>query len=153
MHDLTNPSVRAAIVFRLRKLTSDTPPRWGIMSSTQMLQHVVLAFRVSLGEIPVVETSIRRFDSPLYRFVALSLPIRWPKGIPAPREIDFAITPPQPAHFAEERRSLVLLMERFGETPLSGLRSTNPVLGPLTHAQWMRWGFRHTDHHLRQFGC
>lgn len=129
------------------------PPQWGIMSSTQMLQHVVLAFRMSMDEIPVVEPSIRRFDSPLYRFVALSLPVRWPKGIPAPREIDFTITPPLPADFAEERRSLVVLMDRFGETPLSGLRSTNPVLGPLTHAQWMRWGFRHTDHHLRQFGC
>ena len=23
---------------------------------------------------------------------------------------------------------------------------------PMTRAQWMRWAFMHTDHHLRQFG-
>jgi hypothetical protein len=27
------------------------------------------------------------------------------------------------------------------------------MMGSLTHGQWMRWGYRHTDHHLRQFGC
>jgi hypothetical protein len=27
----------------------------------------------------------------------------------------------------------------------------HPSLGPLTRDEWMVWGFRHTDHHLRQF--
>ena len=28
----------------------------------------------------------------------------------------------------------------------------HPVLGPMTRANWMRWAWLHTDHHLRQFG-
>jgi hypothetical protein len=26
------------------------------------------------------------------------------------------------------------------------------LFGPLSEAQWARWGYRHMDHHLRQFG-
>jgi hypothetical protein len=28
----------------------------------------------------------------------------------------------------------------------------HPMFGDLTSWQWMRWGYLHTDHHLRQFG-
>jgi len=27
-----------------------------------------------------------------------------------------------------------------------------PIFGPLTRAEWLRWGYLHADHHLRQFG-
>jgi hypothetical protein len=29
----------------------------------------------------------------------------------------------------------------------------HPLFGPLTRAEWGRWGLRHADHHLRQFGA
>ena len=32
-----------------------------------------------------------------------------------------------------------------------GLR--HPTLGPMSRAQWLRWGYLHADHHLRQFGA
>ena len=28
----------------------------------------------------------------------------------------------------------------------------HPIFGPLTTSQWMRWGYLHVYHHLRQFG-
>jgi Protein of unknown function (DUF1569). len=31
-------------------------------------------------------------------------------------------------------------------------RRPHYLFGPLTEAQWARWGWRHMDHHLRQFG-
>ena len=27
----------------------------------------------------------------------------------------------------------------------------HPTMGELTREEWMIWGWRHTDHHLRQF--
>ena len=30
-------------------------------------------------------------------------------------------------------------------------RLTHPFFGALTREEWMIWGYRHTDHHLRQF--
>ena len=29
---------------------------------------------------------------------------------------------------------------------------SHPMFGPMTAADWMRWGYLHADHHLRQFG-
>ena len=28
----------------------------------------------------------------------------------------------------------------------------HPIFLDLTQTQWMRWGYLHADHHLRQFG-
>ena len=56
-----------------------------------------------------------------------------------------------PTDFENDRAKLSAAMERFGSVPGSA-RGPHPVLGPLSHEQWMRWGYRHADHHLRQFG-
>lgn len=28
----------------------------------------------------------------------------------------------------------------------------HPIFGEMTEAEWMRWGYLHCNHHLRQFG-
>jgi hypothetical protein len=28
----------------------------------------------------------------------------------------------------------------------------HPLFGPMSRAAWLRWGYLHLDHHLRQFG-
>jgi len=30
---------------------------------------------------------------------------------------------------------------------------THPLFGPMSETQWLRWGYLHVDHHLRQFGA
>jgi prephenate dehydrogenase len=29
---------------------------------------------------------------------------------------------------------------------------SHPMFGPMSPEDWMRWGYLHADHHLRQFG-
>ncbi|HZY63880.1 MAG TPA: DUF1569 domain-containing protein [Edaphobacter sp.] len=151
MRTLASPSVRAALIRRLERLTPTTAPLWGSMSATQMLQHLALAFQTSLTSKP--EPSASRFDNPVCRFVALRLPVRWPKGIAAPALLDFSINPPPLVDFTHAYDDLVCTMHHFGQAPSSAFIFPHPVFGKLSHAQWMRWGYRHTDHHLRQFGC
>jgi hypothetical protein len=31
-------------------------------------------------------------------------------------------------------------------------RPAHPIFGPMSEAAWLRWGYLHADHHLRQFG-
>lgn len=128
-------------------------PRWGTMSSTQVLQHLSLAFQTSLNELPVSPSPARHFDNAALRLIALTFPVRWPKGIAAPPELDFAINPPVPVDFSQAQAELTGVIQRFGQAPFSALAPIHPLFGPLSYAQWMRWGFRHADHHLRQFAC
>jgi Protein of unknown function (DUF1569) len=43
------------------------------------------------------------------------------------------------------------LMERFAQ-PSAAERPAHPIFGRMTEEEWMRWGYLHVDHHLRQFG-
>ena len=41
-------------------------------------------------------------------------------------------------------------MKTVGQPPV--LRSLTARLHSLSREDWQRWAFKHTDHHLRQFG-
>jgi len=43
--------------------------------------------------------------------------------------------------------------ERFTRQPLEYELQTHPIFGQMTEKEWMRWGYLHSDHHLRQFGA
>ncbi len=69
---------------------------------------------------------------------------------PTPPEINQQIGGTPPADFAADRATLLAKLDQF--TRSSGPWSPHPIFGTMTTAEWMRWGYLHTDHHLRQFG-
>jgi len=45
------------------------------------------------------------------------------------------------------------VLERF-TAPAKGIEfHPHPIFGDMSEAEWMRWGYLHCDHHLRQFGA
>jgi hypothetical protein len=66
-------------------------------------------------------------------------------------EVDQEIGGTQPVEFARDRSELEALIERFVVKRGSDLQP-HPMFGRMTTEQWQRWGWRHMDHHLRQFG-
>ena len=58
----------------------------------------------------------------------------------------------KPKDLATDVAELQALVERMAapETDLEG--HAHPLFGPLSSAEWVRWGYLHMDHHLRQFG-
>jgi len=154
LRSLDDPKVCVGLGRRFEKLAPSTLPRWGAMSSPQMLRHLALAFEMALGDCAVLDRPERGLDRPIVRFVVLSLPVRWPHGTPTIPEIDIAAHPSveEPATpFTELRSAVISVMTRFSQA--RDFRPAHPLLGRFTRDQWMRWGFLHTDHHLRQFGC
>ena len=58
----------------------------------------------------------------------------------------------QPTEFDSDRKRLTRLFEVFVRTAWAGECDRHPLFGHLTPSEWLRWGYRHADHHLRQFG-
>lgn len=85
----------------------------------------------------------------LMKFLALSVPMQWPKTIQTVPALRREAMPP-PDVFAAEHVRLSSAFEHF-----LGCRdntSRHPIFGSMRPADWMRWGYLHADHHLRQFG-
>ena len=58
-----------------------------------------------------------------------------------------------PAVFEADMRELQKLVERFTQHPRDFRWQPHPHFGPLSEKEWMRLGYLHPDHHLRQFGA
>jgi hypothetical protein len=58
-----------------------------------------------------------------------------------------------PVEFERDCASLIALIERFCDRRSLGKVHPHPIFGELRDEEWLRWGYLHTDHHLRQFGA
>lgn len=152
MKALNNPACLRELVLRLERLRPDAPRLWGKMTVAQMICHVNDAFLGVMGEKPMEIP--RGFTLwPVLKYVALYAPAKWPQGVPTRPEFDQhagAGTPP--AEFESDVRKLLETMERFSRQPRDFAFRPHPMFKVMTEAQWMRWGYLHPDHHLRQFG-
>jgi hypothetical protein len=149
MKTLSSIQNLAEIRARIAQVDASDARRWGSMSAHEMFCHLCDAFAYTLGERAVkpAKTPIPR---PLFKWIALTLPLRWPSGVRAPPEIDQRIGGTPPVDFAADRAALLARLDRFART--AEAFGPHPIFGAMTSSDWMRWGYLHCDHHLRQFG-
>ena len=134
----------------------DTQPesvrRWGRMSAHQMVCHVADAFRMALGQNPV-SPATGLLQQTIVKWFALYVPLAWPAGIPTSREIDQERGGTRPVDFAADLAQVEALLELFMAPTRTFDWPPHPMFGTLSDAAWLRWGYLHADHHLRQFGA
>jgi len=156
-HALSNPADKQQIIARFEKIQSSSRRQWGKMTAPQMICHLADSFRVTMSEKPwaLERVQVTPIPLPLWflKWVALDLPIRWPTGTPTRPEVDAERGGTRPADFEADCQELRRLLERFTHQPRDFQWQPHPIFGPLTDAQWMRWGYLHMDHHFRQFGA
>jgi hypothetical protein len=151
MSTLFNNDVRASVTARVRRLRPDSARQWGRMTPHQMLCHSSDAFKMALRDREVAPVPMT--FKPLLKFVALTLPMQWPRArIKTVPEAEQGVGGTPPTEFEGDRAELLALIERFGSARAEQLCPVHPVFGSMTAELWGRWAYRHMDHHLRQFG-
>ncbi len=148
MKTVTDPAVLAQLVGRLNALRADTSRRWGTLTAGEMLCHLADATASVLG--PASSEAGRR--RPLLKWIALSSPLPWPRGLPTPPDVDPRAGGTKPRDFEADRQRAIEGLRTFAAAPASALTSSHGAFGSMTARDWQRWAYRHTDHHLRQFG-
>ena len=152
MSTFFDAGTRAELEARLERLTPDHRRRWGRMSPHQAVCHLTDSFTAVLGDRPLTTPRVPWYVRTAFvRFAALTLPLPWPKGVTTAPEMDQEDGGTPPEDFERDRERLQTAMERFAARGGEGLEP-HVVFGELTAGEWGRWGYRHTDHHLRQFG-
>jgi hypothetical protein len=140
---------KTEILERLAGLSADTPRRWGKMTSHQMIVHLRDAFLCPLGEKAASKARVP-LPRAVMKFGALYFPVKWPKGVPTRPEMEQGVGGTLPVAFDGDLEKLVSVVERFAGTREFGVG--HPMFGVMSGKDWMRWGYLHCDHHLRQFG-
>jgi hypothetical protein len=122
------------------------------MSAHQMVCHLGDACRMATGEKTVSDAS-GRVPRTLVKWLALYMPLRWRAGIMTRPEIDQQCAGTRPTDFSADVAGLETLLDLM-TTRDSGLEwPVHPIFGRMSRAEWLRWAYLHTDHHLRQFGA
>jgi Protein of unknown function (DUF1569) len=153
MKTLARDSDKVELHRRLREVRPDSVARWGRMTAHQMVCHLADALRLGTGDIPARSTS-NPLKRTVIKWLAFYAPVPWPPGIPTSMEIDqVAGAGTQPSEFAADVAQVDALLDRVTAASLRLNGAPHPFFGVLSTAEWLRWGYLHVDHHLRQFGA
>jgi Protein of unknown function (DUF1569) len=121
------------------------------MSAHQMVCHLGDCFQVALGEMPVKPAGTLAYRT-IVKWIALYAPLRWPPGVDTRPEIDQELGGTKPGEFAADVARVEALVGLM--VPGASLdKQRHPIFGRMSTAAWLRWGYLHMDHHLRQFGA
>jgi hypothetical protein len=147
MPTMLDASTRDGILARLDLLRPDAPAQWGTMNATQMLAHVGDALRMTLGELAVRPKNVPVMRLlPIKKLMLYVLP--FPKNAPTAKELRSRA----PQSFDRELDDVKQLVRRLDPQQGGGRAAAHPLFGAMTATDWGRLGFKHLDHHLRQFG-
>lgn len=148
MGSILNDVDRTAVLQRIGSVTSTSVPRWGRMDVTAMLSHLRQSALMALGELPVACKNKRAFQVfPIKHLILHVVP--FPKSAPTAPEL---LVVPNAASVDAIRSELISLIERIGSGPREGDGPVHPLFGRLSFREWGVATYKHTDHHLRQFG-
>jgi hypothetical protein len=149
MHSLTHVEDLTQLRGRLSALRAQDSGLWGVMSVGEMLCHVRGAFRVAMGELPAEPISLS-VPRAVLKAAALWTPVPWRHNFETVPTLKRGTDAMRTGDFEADRAEVLAELERFHEPEQR--RVDHAFFGPMTYGDWMRWGWLHTDHHLRQFG-
>lgn len=137
---------RAAIVERINRLTPEHSPKWGKMNVSQMIVHLADAVRMATGELPVKSKKLPVRFSPIKELIIYVFP--FPKSAPTAKELLSRV----PAEWTNEREDLLRQIDHLATLAGKTDWPDHPAFGKLSRTDWGVLGYKHCDHHLKQFG-
>lgn len=142
---------RKVIEETIARLTEDTKPKWGLMTSQHLMEHFEFFFRMAIGEIPTKivtpEHKIERLQESLYNYR------------PMPRSFDHPLLKKgekEDLRFEDLATAKTAMLEAydkfeafFKENP--AITTPNTVFGDLDKEMWDLLNRKHFNHHFEQF--
>lgn len=150
MKTIFDASARVELVARLGRLTSDGRPRWGNFTAPKMLVHVNDALRMASGELAVAAKPTP-LKNAVVRWLVIHSPMPWPKGVPTAPEL-LARGNANAVQFEAERAAFTVAVSALVGRKGAARWPDHPAFGPMREKDWGALGYRHVDHHFRQFG-
>lgn len=136
---------------RLAELPADAQPRWGKMNVAQLIGHLNMVLRYSMGDGPEMPFKGNWKSRVLFRPLILNQIVQIPKGVKIPRPPGAKEAPVYEADLDTLRETAGRYLARVAAGDLPATR-THPFFGGLSPEAWRKFHAAHCGHHLRQFG-
>lgn len=134
---------------RIKLLRPDSEKQWGLMSVAQMLAHCSAWMEMAAG----LKTPPRNFLGRIVGKVAKKS-VLGQKPIPRDMPTEKSLIIQGDRDFAAERQRLVEWVERFSAGgPERCTTHPHCFFGSMAPIEWAIMGYKHLDHHLKQFGA
>jgi hypothetical protein len=148
---LAQPDTRVEIIARVHAVRPDTVGKFGVLTAPEMIVHCTICLEAGLGirHVSPVDTFVQRH---VVKYIALYAPMPWPPGFKTRPEMDAQRNGNRPGEFVSDVAALIQRLEDFGAHH-STAWPRHPIFGAMSEAEWQRWAYLHTDHHLRQFSA
>lgn len=134
------------LLARVEKLHPNAPAQWGKLNCPRMLTHVTDGLRMAMGTLNVTPKNSPLKFAPIRYLIIYVFP--FPKSAPAAPEL-IARVP------GEWERELAEFKQVFAQLVANSQRTDgkkHPAFGKLTAKDWGVLGYKHLDHHFKQFG-
>ena len=152
MKTIANPAVLCALKQRLESLTPGSERRWGTLTAPEMVCHLADSSDMILKTRPrTLPVTVNRRE--LLKLVGLWTPIRWPHGWRTNPRLDPRASGTRPSEFNTDRNRVMSGLEAIAIAEDGALEEVHGIFGTMSTRDWQRFVFKHTDHHLRQFGA
>jgi hypothetical protein len=149
MKNLFEATCATEIRSRVESLRPDSQKQWGAMTVAQMMSHCSAWLEMAASGT----SSPRRFVGRIIGGV-VKKSILGEGTIRRNMPTDKALIRNNDCDFAEEQRRLVDRVHQFSsEGPEKYKTHSHSFFGPMTPLEWATLGYKHLDHHLRQFGA
>lgn len=148
MKNLFEASAVTEIKERIARLRPESERQWGRMSAAQMLAHCSAWMEWAVGVKTPPRSWLGRIVGGIAKRSLLGdSPMR--RNMPTEKSLLMQVE----RDFATEQRRLVDWAERFSAGGPEGCtKEPHCFFGPMTPMEWATVGYKHLDHHLRQFG-
>ncbi|MBZ5611968.1 MAG: DUF1569 domain-containing protein [Acidobacteriia bacterium] len=148
MSTLADPKARTSCSDRLSRLDPNTRPKWGRMTAHQMVCHLDDSFLVATGD-KYASPASNFLTKTVTKWVALRTAFPWPHGVKTRPEIEQGSGGTAPSDW---ERDCARLRQSILDFAARTTFAAHPIFGEMSQRDWLVWGYRHVDHHLRQFG-
>jgi len=137
------------IIARINALTPETQRQWGKMTITQMMAHCTYGIEVAVGDKYASRTLVGKLIGGFFKSMTTN---DKSFGHGSPTHPDYIIA--NPDTFEEEKTKLINVVNKFYDGGKPGVTDKpHAFFGHLTPTEWGSLMYKHTDHHLRQFGA
>ena len=146
MKSIWQEQARQELNDRVGALAWDRPAAWGRFTAPKMVCHLADSLKMAMGDLKVAPKRLPIRYPPLKQLIIYVLP--FPKGAQTAPELLVRA----PGDFAADCAELDRRLDDLVRSGPSGLCRQHPAFGTMTGRSWGVLIYRHTDHHLKQFG-